>query len=654
VFAAPDRSRARTAARALPLLGTLLLGAALPGAAPAAARQAPAAERGVEVFEATIPQLQRAMERGEVTAVQLVEAYLARIEAYDRRGPALNAVLWIDPEARARAASLDRERTERGPRGPLHGIPVILKDNFDTSDLPTSGGSVALAGHRPREDAFQVRRLREAGAVILAKTNLHELAAGITTVSSLGGQTRNPYDPARNPGGSSGGTGAAVAASFGAVGWGTDTCGSIRLPAAVHSLFGLRPTKGLSSIDGVIPLSTTQDVAGPLARTAIDLALALDATVGPDPADPATRVLEGRPLPRFADALDADALRGARIGVLRQHFGEGPQEREVGRMMDDALAAMERRGAVLVEIEIAGLDSLLAGSGVIDYEFKWDLMDYLARTPGAPVDSLGEILARGLHHRELEERFRVRNQRGTREGPEYHAALARQEEVRRVVLAALDAERLDALAYPTSRREVARIGEPALGLNCQLSAVTGMPALSVPAGFTERGLPVGLELLGRPLADARLVALGYAYEQAERPRRPPASTPPLVDGRAPAPVAFGVEATAAGMDPPAAVARGEAHGRFTLDPAGGTLAWEVRVAGVPAAEVHAVVLQRVGLDGAGSVLHRLLPPGAAAGAGTLELDAALRDALERGDVHLQLYTRAHPHGAARGRLRLPG
>ncbi len=210
-----------------------------------------------EVFEATIPELQSAMASGRVTSAELVDAYLARIDAYDRYGPNLNSILRLNPNARSEAESLDWERERLGPRSMLHGIPILLKDNYDTFDMPTSGGSVALAGFVPADDAFQVKRLREAGAIILGKTNLHELAMGITTISSLGGQTRNPYDLQRNPGGSSGGTGAAVAASFGAIGWGTDTCGSIRNPAAQNNLFGLRPTKGLSSIDGVMPLCHT-------------------------------------------------------------------------------------------------------------------------------------------------------------------------------------------------------------------------------------------------------------------------------------------------------------------------------------------------------------------------------------------------------------
>jgi len=241
-----------------------------------------------DVYEQSILGLQAAQTEGRVTSRGLVEAYLARIAAYDQTGPHLNAIVTLNPHAREDADALDRERALRGPRGPLHGIPVLVKDNYDTADMPTSGGTLSLATMQPTTDAFQVKRLRAAGAVILGKTAMHELAAGITTISSLTGQTRNPYDLMRLPGGSSGGTGVAVAVSFAAAGMGSDTCGSIRIPAANQNLIGLRPTRGLSSRSGVMPLSDLQDVAGPLARTVTDLAIMLDATVGPDPDDAVT------------------------------------------------------------------------------------------------------------------------------------------------------------------------------------------------------------------------------------------------------------------------------------------------------------------------------------------------------------------------------
>ena len=247
------------------------------------------ASPGFDVWEKSVTELAAALESGTATSQDLVAQYLARIEAYDQQGPMLNAVVTVNPDAMAVAASLDAERATGSVRGPLHGIPVVVKDNYDTGDMPTTAGAIALATSIPPDDAFQARKLRDAGAIILAKTNMHELAYGLTTVSSFGGQTRNPYDPTRNPGGSSGGTGAAIAASFAAVGMGSDTCGSIRIPSSHQSLVGLRGTRGLSSRDGIIPLSSTQDIGGPLARSVEDLAITLDATVGFDPADPVAR-----------------------------------------------------------------------------------------------------------------------------------------------------------------------------------------------------------------------------------------------------------------------------------------------------------------------------------------------------------------------------
>src|SRR5918996_4539845 len=251
------------------------------------------AEPTFDVIEKTIPELQAAMRSSQVTSRQLVEIYLARIAAYDRQGPRLNAMVVLNPNALRDADVLDRERASKRERGPLHGIPIVIKDNFETVDMPTAAGSLALASYQSTGDAHQVEKLRAAGAVVIGKTNMHELAAGITSISSVGGQTRNPYDLSRNPGGSSGGTGAAVAANFAVGGMGSDTCGSIRIPAAHNNLVGLRGTRGLASGRGIVPLSTTQDIGGPLARTLGDLAIMLDATVGADPADETTAAASG-------------------------------------------------------------------------------------------------------------------------------------------------------------------------------------------------------------------------------------------------------------------------------------------------------------------------------------------------------------------------
>ncbi len=476
---------------------------------------------GAAVVEKSIDQLQAAMASGSTTARELVAASFERMDAYDAQGPALDAMIVRNPRAGEEADALDRERRDGRVRGPLHGIPVVVKDNYATAGMPTTGGSIALKGFETGTDAFQVKKLRDAGAVILGKTNLHELAYGITTVSSLGGQTRNPYDPSRNPGGSSGGTGAAVAASFAVAGLGTDTCGSIRIPAAHNNLFGLRPTMGLSSRDGILPLAHTQDIGGPLARSVTDLAIVLDATVGSDPADPVTERGEGHRPASYREALDAGALKGARIGALAELFGGMPEDEEVGNVVRRSLDAMARAGATIVDVTAPELQDALMGTSVIAAEFKWDLADYLERWPSAPVHSLGEILDKGAYGPAVEGVLKRAQAVEARESPQYQAALAKRTEARRIADTVLSRDHLDALAYPVLTRKAALIGAPQRGNNCQLSAATGLPALSVPAGFTLDGVPVGVELLGGAWSEPRLLALAYAYEQSAHPRRAP-------------------------------------------------------------------------------------------------------------------------------------
>ncbi|MBM4184383.1 MAG: amidase [Gemmatimonadetes bacterium] len=614
---------------------TLLLLHVVPGSAAAQ----------VEVAEATIEELQEAMASGRATSVSITEAYLARIAAYDQDGPRLNALIRLNPNALAEAQALDRERAAGRVRGPLHGIPIILKDNYDTFDMPTSGATLALATLQPADDAFQVRRLRAAGAVIVGKSNLHELAYGITSISSLGGQTLNPYDTRRNPGGSSGGTGAAIAASFAAVGWGSDTCGSIRLPSSHNNLVGLRPTKGLSSIDGILPLSHTQDVGGPLARTVRDLAIALDATVGPDPADPATRALDGRTLPRFVDALDGGALRGARIGILENLFGGTPEDAAVTSVVRAALARMVAAGADTVTVEIPDYDQLISGSSVLALEFKWDLLDYLAAVPDAPVSSLAELIETGLAHESVVGTLRRSDTVETRDSDAYRAALAKREPLREAVVAAMDAARVDALAYPTIRTVAALTGEPQRGSNCQLSASTGMPAISAQAGWSG-DLPVGIELLGRSLDDAHLVGLAYALEQAESQRRAPPSTPTLVERGSPRPVAFNVLAATADRG-------AQIRGRFEYDTSAGVLGYQLELTGLSAADVVAVVLRHTDEQGRPHVVARLAGPALVPSLGAVALTGDMRTRLERGELSLEMMTRAAPLGAARARVVLP-
>ena len=591
----------------------------------------------VEVAEASIRDLQEAMASGQTTSAEITAAYLARIEAYDRGGSKLNAMLRLNPNARAEAEALDRERATRGPRSPLHGIPVVVKDNYDTFDMPTSAGSLALAGLVAADDAFQVRKLREAGAVILGKTNMHELASGITTIGSLGGQTLNPYDPTRNPGGSSGGTGAAIAASFAAIGWGSDTCGSIRIPAAHNNLVGLRPTKGLSSIDGIVPLSHTQDVGGPLARSIEDLAIALDLTIGTDAADPATGALDGRELPNFAGALNEDALDGARIGVFEPLFGDDPEDAAVGEIVRGALLRMEALGATLVTVELSDFQALMAGSSVIGHEFKWDLIDYLAAVPDAPVGSLGEMIELGLIHDAIMGTMRRWNEPAERDSEEYRAALTARASLKDTILAEMNARSLDVLAYPTIRRVAARIGDPQGGSGCQLSAHTGLPALAIPAGWTDE-LPVGMELLGRPFDDAGLIEIGYAFERGTDLRRAPPTAPSLRMPDA---------AVSASAETRASTGTAEVTGRFDYDATARRLRYDISVTGAAATDVYAVVLRHADGEGRWSVAAHLSGPGILSASGEVALSEAVRADLVASRLYLELGTRGRPVTTAR-------
>ena len=611
------------------------------GQRPAAPKPQPApVMEFFEVHEQSILDLQAAMQAKRVTSRGLVESYLARIQAYDQAGPRLNAIVTINPRAREEADAMDRERVDGRLRGPLHGIPVLIKDNYDTADMPTSGGALGLATLQPAADAFQVKKLREAGAVILGKTTMHELAAGITTISSLTGQTRNPYDLYRVPGGSSGGTGAAIGASFAAAGMGSDTCGSIRIPAANQNLVGLRGTHGLSSRNGVMPLSSTQDIAGPLARSVTDLAIMLDATVGADPADAITKENAGHIPKSYRDGLSADGLKGARIGVLRALWGTAPEDDEVAGIVRKALDGFKAQGAEVVDVSVPGLDDLLRDSSVIGDEFKFDLAAYLAKIPNAPVKSLGEILDRGLNHAELDATFRLRNQPEKRETEHYRQAMIKRRALRAAVLATLEELRIDALAYPTLRRKPAMIGEAQGGTNCQLSATTGLPAIAMPAGFSNDGLPIALELLGGAWEEAKLLKYAYAWEQASKPRKAPFSTPPLVNGAAPAPMS-------------ADVSIGAALVKLSYDATTGALRYDAATAKMaPSDRVLALTLQRSDGDKPGPIVAHLLAPNQIIGSGTLTMRGRNREDLVGGKLYVQLYTKQAPLGFERQKITL--
>lgn len=593
-----------------------------------------------EVFEVSIADEQKAMAEGRVTSKALVQAYLKRIEAFDQQGPRLNAVLTINPNALKEAEALDRERATKGPRGPLHGIPVIVKDNYGTTDMPTTAGSMALIGFVPANDAFQVRKLREAGAVIIGKSNLHELASGITTISSAGGQTLNPYDPSRNPGGSSGGTGAAIAASFAAAGMGTDTCGSIRIPSSQNNLVGLRPTKGLSSISGIVPLSVTQDVGGPLARSVEDLASMLDATIGEDPADPATHLQPGQTRPKFSTAIHGGALINARIGILEPLFGDASDDQDVIRIVRAAVEEMKKEGAIAVSVPMPELNAATAGTSVIDFEFSEDFRTYLAQSPSPPVHSLQEIMDKGLFHASLEGGYRRRLESKGRDSDEYRKALAKRTVLAQMLLKAMDDQNLDALVYPTLKRRPARIGDAQGGSNCQLSPSTGFPAITMPAGFTADGLPIGVELFGRPFDDAKLVSLAYDYERENNHRRAPARTPALGDRSSPALLTWQSGTAVSGL-------ASKVSAKFSFDPATSELTYNVTASGFPKDDILSATLHRTTKNEIGPAILLLSNRAFENLSGSEKLSNPDREKLLAGELYLNVSTRLKSAGIIR-------
>ena len=599
---------------------------------------------GFDVMEKSIAELDDALAAGVVTSQDLVALYLDRIAAFDQRGPMLNAVVTLNANALEDAAALDAERRAGMVRGALHGIPVLVKDNYDTADMPTTAGAIGLATSIPPDDAFQVRRLRDAGAVILGKTNMHELARGITTVSSFAGQTRNPYDPTRNPGGSSGGTGAAIGASFAAVGMGSDTCGSIRIPSAHQSLVGLRGTRGLASGDGIIPLSTTQDIGGPLARSVEDLAVVLDATVGYDPTDPTTERSRGNIPDSYTAFLDPGSLQGARIGIVTGLMGNAGAERPVREVVEAAIEAMEAQGAEFVEIEDPDFPELLEGASVIGQEFKFDFDAYLSQTPGAAVRSLADMIERGLHHDIVSGGLSDSLDVESLDTDDYRERLARRVEVTEATIGVMDQRGLDALIYPTIRQTARPVGQGQPGSNCALAAISGLPAITVPGGPATDGMPVGVELLGRAFDEGRLIGLAYAFEQATHHRRPPDFTPSLVSPPAPPVIRVDVRP---GSDP-------NVSGRavFSLDPSTRTLWYSLAAYGVRDHDVLVVDVHRRLEDSDHGPSTRLLIRGRARASGQFVLSGAELRWLTEDGLYVDVHTVADVTGILRADLSL--
>ena len=500
------------------------------------------ATRSLDLDQATIADLSTAFAAGTLTSEQLVQRFLARIDAYDRKGPSIHAVMALNPKALELARSLDAERKAKGPRSPLHGIPVVLKDNVDTADLPTTGGSVLLEGSLPPDDAFIVKKLRAAGAIILAKVNLSEFASA-APLSSLGGQTLNPHDLTRTPSGSSGGTGAAIAAGYAVLGIGTDTGGSVRGPSTANGIVGLKPTLGLLSRDGIIPLALSFDTAGPMARSVYDIAAMLGVMAGVDASDAATTRGQGRASTDYTTFLKSDALKGARIGVARDFFGA---DEEVDWVMESALDAMRRSGATTVDVRYPRW--ILDGKGEFYNAVRWpefpvQIAQYLATTGPKYPKTLDELIARARQFTSTRDGGVVPNNprwslfvreqsSGSLDDPRYLAVRDHVlPAVRMVVEGMLAEQKLDAIVYPTSSRRPALLAGPAdppsTPSATNIANLTGFPDLIVPAGFTSGALPVGISFFGPAFSEARLLALGYAFERVTQARRLPRHTPAL-------------------------------------------------------------------------------------------------------------------------------
>ncbi len=514
------------------LLAALVVGLVLPGAL---------AAQTLSLTEATIADISAALDAGTLTSEALLQQYLARIAAYDEQGPELNAILWLNRDALETARVLDRERRESGPRSRLHGIPVVLKDNVDTHDMPTTAGSVLLAGSIPPDDAFIVRKLRAAGAIILAKLNMSEFASGVP-MSSMGGYTRNPHSLTRTPSGSSGGTGVAIAAAFGQIGIGTDTGGSVRGPSAANGIVGLKTTHGLVSRDGIVPLGLSFDTAGPMARHVYDVAAMLTALAGVDPADDSTRKSEGNVMADYTMALDTNALEGARVGIARGFLG---QDQEVDWIIEASLQAMRDAGAEVVDVKFP--EWLLEARGDMYTTIRWrefrvQIAEYLSTLGEEYPKTLAELIERS-------QKITARTEYGAQPNPTRWALMQKEEEsgevtdseylavrdhglalVRAIVNGILAESELDAIVYPTRPTRPSLVEGSSGGGGrsvTNIANLTGFPDLTVPAGFTSNRLPVNISFLGAAFAEARLLAIGYAFEQLTKARRDPLHTPAL-------------------------------------------------------------------------------------------------------------------------------
>src|ERR1700676_4061505 len=444
-----------------------------------------APDRSFHLMETSIADIHKAMQAGTLTCHDLVQQYLDRIRAYDQQGPAIKSMLYINPASLEQADALDQDFRRTHKLKSLGCIPIVLKDNFDTADMPTTAGALTLKGAQPEKDAFAVKRLCEAGALILGKANLQEFASGGISVSSLGGQVKNPYDLTRTPGGSSGGTGAAVAANFAAAGTGSDTGGSIRSPSSANNLVGIRPTTGLISRAGIVPVSFTQDTIGPMTRNVADTARLLDVMAGYDPNDPVTALSVGN-VPKTYTAFLQNGLKGARLGVLTNALGHGAEYEEVNKVMAKAIDALKSQGAVIVPVEdqVLDIDTLTKDFRMNEPEFKAALNHYLQQQgTHVPVHSLAEIIASGQYYKPTLEKFFSITEayEDGPNSPDYKDRRMKMDEIRIEVADLMARNQLDSLVYPHQKCLVLPIGATfQKDRNGVIAALTGFPAIEVP------------------------------------------------------------------------------------------------------------------------------------------------------------------------------
>lgn len=489
------------------------------------------------VEEASIEQIHAAFKSGDLTSRKLVEHYLRRIEAFDRNGPGINSIVTLNREALSEADRLDRMLSETWIlKGPLHGIPFLIKDQIETRRIRTTFGSKAFENYVPDADATIVRRIKESGGIVLGKANMPDFGVSWYGVSSVLGDTLNPYDTSRDPGGSSSGIGAGIAANFATVGIGEDTAGSIRVPSSFNNLFGIRVTTGLISRSGMCPIINFQDTPGPMARNVKDLSTVLDVIAGYDKEDSATSmsVFSGS-LGNFGSSLMGGELRGSRIGILRDSFPG--RDEDVSLVMERAIHTMSSNGADIVDpVEISDLPARIKNSGLYDIQTKYDLNGFIRTRKGSPMKSVEDIVSAGMYHELIDIlEYVSRGESLPEEHPEYYRRRFGQNELRKAIIELIVSSGLDAIMYPSARilppakddirgRKWAGLGFP---VNSFISSHSGCPSIAVPAGFTSGGIPVGFELLAKPLDEQKLLNLAYSYELVANPRRSPETTPDL-------------------------------------------------------------------------------------------------------------------------------